>query len=269
MNWGTAADAASRAWARRTQLSTRTPPFTGCGRNTGGSGDSDTFTKARRNLNNDVRPGGPPDDCHVIRYEGAQPGRPSGPGHLPGPRTGTRIGTQPPRARAPTAQNNTSRSLPTYVPTAVKLLLENMSQVSRSRNSEPTIRTGRTRTPKLDGTFYGQHRRQNNFKSARDSHPATNLESILCGPELATNANISKPYKHTPYFRNLPRSPLLRPSQGRNSLRLIQALPVKPCRLLLPLGTFLPVGTAHHPDQLCHVFSSSEQRPAKSDALDC
>ena len=60
------------AWARRTQLSTRTPPFTGCGRNTGGSGDSDTSTKARRYK--DVRAGKARDDYPSTR-RGAPPGR--------------------------------------------------------------------------------------------------------------------------------------------------------------------------------------------------
>ena len=52
--------------------STRTPPFTGCGRNTGGSGDSDTFTKARRYK--DVRAGKARDDYPSTR-RGAPPGR--------------------------------------------------------------------------------------------------------------------------------------------------------------------------------------------------
>ena len=80
-------------------------------------------------------------------------------------------------------------------------LVENTPQVNRSGILMHTIRTGRTRTTNLmehstdsiDGKY---------FKSARDSHPATNLESILCGLEPDTNANIFKLYKHTPYFRN-------------------------------------------------------------------
>ena len=62
-----------------------------------------------------------PGDCHVIRYEGAQPGRPSGPGHLPRPRTGTR--TRPshhgPGRRQP--RMIPTRSSPASVPTAAKL----------------------------------------------------------------------------------------------------------------------------------------------------
>ena len=79
---------------------------------------------------------------------------------------------------------------------------DDTSQANYPRNSALTNRTGQTRTPNLM-----EHSTENTdgqkFKPARDSHPATNLESILCGLELASNTNITKPYKRTPYFRNL------------------------------------------------------------------
>ncbi len=49
-----------------------------------------------------------------------------------------------------------------------------------------------------------------------------NLENILCGFELAVDANITKPYKRTLYFRN-------------PSLPLVASPIPHPCALLLHL----------------------------------
>ena len=102
-----------------------------------------------------------PGDCHVTRCEGTWPGWPKWP-RTPAANKDRHQNRNPaiygPVHRQPGMIP--TRSSPTYVPTAAELLLDHMPQVSQSRISEPTIRTGRTRTPKLDGTFYGQHRRQ-------------------------------------------------------------------------------------------------------------
>jgi hypothetical protein len=147
MNWGTAADAASRARARRTQLSTRTSPFTGCGRNTGGSGDSDTLPRQ-----DTTTMSGPesPGDCHVvIRYEGAQPR----PGQWPrasattkDPNQNWNSATTGPGTGSP---NDTYQTVTRIHTNRGQALVENTPQVNCSRNSVPTIRTGRTRTPNL------------------------------------------------------------------------------------------------------------------------
>jgi hypothetical protein len=198
MNWGTAADAASRAWARRTQRPLEPHPSPGAA---GTPAVQETRIRIPRQDATTMSGPEGPGACHAICHEEAPPGRPRGPGHPPRPRTGTRTGTQPLRARVPEAQIIPTRSSPAFVAIAAKLLLKNTPQVNRSGILMHTIRTGRTRTPNLmehstdsiDGKY---------FKSARDSHPATNLESILCGLEPDTNANIFKLYKHTPYFRN-------------------------------------------------------------------
>ncbi len=95
---------------------------------TGDSGDSDTFTKARRNI--DVRPGRPgwPPRHPTQGARMAAPGRPRATGHKPRPRTGTwgahRNGPNLDRARA-----------------------DIIPQVIQRCNSAPTNRTGQTRTP--------------------------------------------------------------------------------------------------------------------------
>jgi hypothetical protein len=83
--------------------------------------------------------------------------------------------------------------------------VEDTSQVDYPRNSVPTNRTGRTRTPNLmeqstestDGKY---------FQISTRFAPCNKFGIYPLRTrslELALNANITKPYKRTPYSRNL------------------------------------------------------------------
>jgi hypothetical protein len=186
-----------------------------------------------------------PGDCHVIRYEGAQPGRLSGSGHPPRPlaRTGTRTGTQPPRARAPEAQMIPTRSSPAYVPTAAKLLSKTrLKSTAQGTQCPPSGRAGlgspnlmEHSTDSTDGKY---------FQISTRFAPCNKFGIYPLRTRTCYRREHIQALQAYAIFLQFVSLAFARPSQGRNSLRLIQALPVKSCRSLHPPGTFLPVGTA-------------------------
>ena len=137
------------------------PTLPGCGRNIGGSGDSDTFAKAR--YYNDVRPGQTREGTSRT-HSAAPPGRPR---HHWAP---TAPHWRAPGNRQVTHQIPAGTKQTTSRPAGRKYLSNYPSDLSacpgpttpktpefRTRTS--TSRTGQTRISKLDGTFYGRHRR--------------------------------------------------------------------------------------------------------------
>jgi hypothetical protein len=83
------------------------------------------------------------------------------------------------------------------------------------------------------------------FKPARDSHPATNLESILCGPKPATNTNITKLRKRTPNYA---------------TLRFLRSLHPFPTRVLRSF-TSTPRRSGNIPSHTSHMVFPHGPRP--------
>jgi hypothetical protein len=90
-----------------------------------------------------------PDNCPVTRHEGAQPGRPSAPGHQPRPRAGSQNRNSATTGLGAGSPNVTHQNVTRKCAGRGQAHVEDTSQVNYSRNSVPTNRLCRTRTSNL------------------------------------------------------------------------------------------------------------------------